>query len=207
MNYLLALFRTARFLAILQTLMLVSMMEIHAAGASPAPMQDRLELGRGFEFGGGYFMPRRGDFRDLYATGYTGVMGFGHELTGNHRLHHMLEVSYVNGSRLKGTFWDASYIGCIEHSIFSARHFALSGGIGPGVNSRWIIFNAFSYEKGEYHAVQHEIALIAAAFINLGCRLGPYTFKLRILYDRPLTGDPQSGDFGDTGGLHFMLVL
>ena len=158
----------------------------------------------------GYFTARRQMFRELYGSFLNYAVSYQRPIAGRFDL--SLRAEFIrlaeNGPALK--YWVGSLTPMLFYPLPRQAGLQPVIGAGLGLSHRRVIVtavavDAFGEPYGEITATQKAWEVCAVATFGLDVDvserlvLGAHTY-----FDYFPSGDPTVGDFGDTGGFHFV---
>ena len=163
---------------------------------------------------GGYFTARREMFRELYGSYLNYALGFERQHQGAWGWGIRVEFIRLKKRKLANLrYWTIALSPIVTYRLTHLVGFQPVVGAGIGVSYRNITYFGYRVDPwgqpvGGLAATQTELSvftiLTSGADINLSQKV---VLGARTYFDYYPLGDPSTGDFGDTGGFHFVARL
>lgn len=153
-----------------------------------------------WDVGAGMVLPRRDSFRDLYGNGIGVTIGY-ERLTGRFTDYELrFCATKAANEQLRNSYWNLSLSPIFNHAFITSRRFRIYAGLGTGISHRRIAYDVIN-------GAQSELSVYVVASSGIQYRVRRLALTFRAMFDRHLTGEPGTGDFGDTGGFSFLLTV
>ena len=114
---------------------------------------------------------------------------------------------YLFGGRYMPTYSELAIIPSVGYTLGETRLFRAVASVGTGVNIRRLK-QVIEFFEHRYTTIQRETGILNTLSITGVVKVSRRLYVTgRVLFDHQLTGDPDQGDMGDTGGFNFLLGI